>query len=142
MKFWLVVLLSALFSVWTADASSSPHQKFGSFKNPRLSQAKKRAPKQSFKLPDGLQKRASRFATPQAARENHSRVPFSCSMCTQLVSDLRTAFAVDGRGIPEVPFDVGESYAGLLPVSDAADETRKLFFWSVIATPCGAFAAL
>ena len=28
-------------------------------------------------------------------------------------------------------FDVGESYAGLVPISSAADETRKLFFWCV-----------
>lgn len=39
------------------------------------------------------------------------------------------AFAVNGSGIPEVPFDIGESYAGLLPISDSPDETRKLFFW-------------
>ena len=28
-------------------------------------------------------------------------------------------------------FDVGESYAGLVPISSAANETRKLFFWCV-----------
>jgi carboxypeptidase D len=39
------------------------------------------------------------------------------------------AFAVNGTGIPEVPFDIGESYAGLLPISDDPEETRKLFFW-------------
>ena len=38
-------------------------------------------------------------------------------------------FAVDGKHIPEVNFDVGESYAGLLPISTAKDESRKLFFW-------------
>jgi carboxypeptidase D len=39
------------------------------------------------------------------------------------------AFAIDGTGLPEVEFDIGESYAGLLPISDSANETRKLFFW-------------
>jgi carboxypeptidase D len=38
-------------------------------------------------------------------------------------------FVVNGTGIPNVPFDAGESYAGLLPISDQANETRKLFFW-------------
>lgn len=38
-------------------------------------------------------------------------------------------FAVNGTGIPEVPFDIGESYAGVLPISDDPNETRKLFFW-------------
>ncbi|OQO05505.1 hypothetical protein B0A48_09274 [Cryoendolithus antarcticus] len=38
-------------------------------------------------------------------------------------------FAVNGTAVPDVPFDVGESYAGLLPISGAANETRELFFW-------------
>jgi carboxypeptidase D len=46
-----------------------------------------------------------------------------------LCVDKSPAFAVNGTGIPEVPFDIGESYAGLLPISDNPDETRKLFFW-------------
>jgi carboxypeptidase D len=36
---------------------------------------------------------------------------------------------VDGSAIPDVPFDLGESYAGLLPISSDEDETRKLYFW-------------
>lgn len=31
--------------------------------------------------------------------------------------------------IPDVNFDIGESYAGLLPVSDKANETSELYFW-------------
>jgi carboxypeptidase D len=42
---------------------------------------------------------------------------------------LSTEFYVDGSRIPEVDFDVGESYAGLLPISSAKNESRKLFFW-------------
>ncbi|EMD66855.1 hypothetical protein GGP41_008244 [Bipolaris sorokiniana] len=38
-------------------------------------------------------------------------------------------FAVDGKHVPLVNFDLGESYAGLLPISNHANETRKLFFW-------------
>ncbi|KAF8470497.1 alpha/beta-hydrolase [Russula ochroleuca] len=38
-------------------------------------------------------------------------------------------FWVDGAAIPEVNFDIGPSWAGLIPISNAADETRKLFFW-------------
>lgn len=36
---------------------------------------------------------------------------------------------MDGTAIPDVNFDVGESYAGLLPISDDPTETRELFFW-------------
>jgi carboxypeptidase D len=36
---------------------------------------------------------------------------------------------VNGTGIPDVDFDVGESYAGLLPISSNAKEESKLWFW-------------
>lgn len=35
-------------------------------------------------------------------------------------------FLVNGKTIPEVNFDVGPSYSGLLPISGAANETRKV----------------
>ncbi|KAK5162945.1 hypothetical protein LTR04_002872 [Oleoguttula sp. CCFEE 6159] len=39
-----------------------------------------------------------------------------------------TKFAVNGTGLPDVDFDIGESYAGLLPVSSAANAS-ELYFW-------------
>jgi hypothetical protein len=33
---------------------------------------------------------------------------------------------VDGTSIPEVNFDVGPSWSGLIPISGAANETRKV----------------
>jgi carboxypeptidase D len=36
---------------------------------------------------------------------------------------------VDGTAIPDVDFDVGESYAGYLPISDDPDDENELFFW-------------
>ncbi|KAH8656844.1 Alpha/Beta hydrolase protein [Ilyonectria robusta] len=38
-------------------------------------------------------------------------------------------FVVNGTGIPDVPFDIGESYAGLLPISQSKHEKRELYFW-------------
>ncbi|DAA77580.1 TPA_exp: putative serine carboxypeptidase [Trichophyton benhamiae CBS 112371] len=38
-------------------------------------------------------------------------------------------YAVDGTKIPEVQFDIGESYAGLMPISTRKDESRELYFW-------------
>ncbi|KAF3931168.1 hypothetical protein ABW19_dt0201273 [Dactylella cylindrospora] len=40
-------------------------------------------------------------------------------------------FWVNGTAgaIPDVKFDVSESYAGLLPISKKSDESRKLYFW-------------
>ncbi|PPQ77211.1 hypothetical protein CVT25_011057 [Psilocybe cyanescens] len=38
-------------------------------------------------------------------------------------------FLVDGTKIPDVDFDAGPSWSGLMPISGAKNETRKLFFW-------------
>lgn len=38
-------------------------------------------------------------------------------------------FYVNGTKIPLVDFDAGDSWAGLLPISSHANETRELFFW-------------
>lgn len=65
----------------------------------------KRDPTKPFKNAR-LQKRASRWLT-----------------------NATEPFVVNGTGIPDVPFDIGESYAGLLPISDDPNETRELFFW-------------
>ncbi|KAH7305272.1 serine carboxypeptidase [Stachybotrys elegans] len=65
----------------------------------------RRSTGQQFKTPE-IRDRASRFLT-----------------------DKTEKFAVNGSGIPEVDFDIGESYAGLLPISDDPEESRKLFFW-------------
>lgn len=40
-----------------------------------------------------------------------------------------TAFAVNGSGIPNIDFDVGESYAGALSISSNASDENALWFW-------------
>jgi len=37
-------------------------------------------------------------------------------------------FVVNGSAIPEVDFDIGESYAGLMPISNATN-APELYFW-------------
>jgi len=39
-----------------------------------------------------------------------------------------TKFAVDGSKLPNVTFNIGESYAGLLPISEDVDAS-ELYFW-------------
>ncbi|KAF2249389.1 carboxypeptidase cpdS precursor [Trematosphaeria pertusa] len=43
----------------------------------------------------------------------------------------KSKYVVNGTAgaIPEVNFDIGESYAGLMPISDKANETDQLYFW-------------
>ncbi|KAF9780060.1 alpha/beta-hydrolase [Thelephora terrestris] len=49
-----------------------------------------------------------------------------------------SAFYVDGATIPDVDWDIGPSWAGLLPISGNANETRELFFWFFPPGPTGA----
>ncbi|PKK49372.1 hypothetical protein CI102_5999 [Trichoderma harzianum] len=48
---------------------------------------------------------------------------------SRYLNSVTEKFAVNGTGIPEIDFDVGESYAGLLPISNKTDEKDKMFFW-------------
>lgn len=48
---------------------------------------------------------------------------------SQFLNKNAQKFVVNGSAIPVVKFDIGESYAGLLPISDDANEDRKLYFW-------------
>ncbi|KAI0009938.1 Alpha/Beta hydrolase protein [Xylariaceae sp. FL0662B] len=47
----------------------------------------------------------------------------------KFANENTTKFAVNGTGIPDVDFDVGESYSGYLPITDDPDDTDELFFW-------------
>lgn len=38
-------------------------------------------------------------------------------------------FAVNGAKLPDIPFDMGESYAGSLPISENKGQENNLFFW-------------
>ncbi|KAF4629363.1 hypothetical protein G7Y89_g8787 [Cudoniella acicularis] len=48
---------------------------------------------------------------------------------SQYLTNSTSKYSVNGTAIPEVDFDVGESYAGLMPISSASNETRQLYFW-------------
>ncbi|CAE6486959.1 unnamed protein product [Rhizoctonia solani] len=57
------------------------------------------------------------------ARVVHKRATISFS------NPKAAEYLVDGTKIPDVEFDVGPSWSGLMPISGNANETRKLFFW-------------
>lgn len=50
---------------------------------------------------------------------------------TQYLTSKTKKFAVDGKHIPGIPVDLGESYAGLLPVDNTG---KELYFWFVPTT--------
>ncbi|RDA93051.1 hypothetical protein CP533_0702 [Ophiocordyceps camponoti-saundersi (nom. inval.)] len=59
-----------------------------------------------------------------SSNKTHSN---SSEAAYQYLNPKTQPFLVNGSAIPEVAFDVGESYAGLLPVSNSTDS--DLFFW-------------
>ncbi|KAK5076238.1 hypothetical protein LTS08_006865 [Lithohypha guttulata] len=50
---------------------------------------------------------------------------------SRFLNNATQKFVVNGSAIPDVNFDIGESYAGLLPISDNPNESRQLYFWFV-----------
>ncbi|KAL4253795.1 Carboxypeptidase [Abortiporus biennis] len=74
---------------------------------------------------------AKRFALPAPIEKRAAvkNITFSNPLASQ--------FYVDGSKIPEVDFDVGPSWSGLIPISSAKNETRKLFFWFFPPGPQG-----
>ncbi|KAI1327188.1 alpha/beta-hydrolase [Xylariaceae sp. FL0255] len=47
----------------------------------------------------------------------------------QFLTNKTSSYAVNGSAIPEVDWDIGESYAGYLPISSNPNDTNQLFFW-------------
>ncbi|KAK8061664.1 carboxypeptidase-like protein [Apiospora phragmitis] len=48
-------------------------------------------------------------------------------LSSQFLNDNSTKFAVDGSKLPNITFDIGESYAGSLPIGSS--NASELFFW-------------
>jgi carboxypeptidase D len=56
------------------------------------------------------------------------RVPgLTCSLV--FLSHVLLEYYVNGATIPEVHFDVGPFWSGLIPISGAANETRKVLLF-------------
>ncbi|EXJ80160.1 hypothetical protein A1O1_08302 [Capronia coronata CBS 617.96] len=64
-----------------------------------------------------------------AKRDPSANQPQLAKRASPYLNDNTEKFVVNGSAIPDVDFDIGESYAGLLPISDDPNETRKLYFW-------------
>ncbi|KAL0934827.1 carboxypeptidase cpdS [Colletotrichum truncatum] len=47
----------------------------------------------------------------------------------QHLNEKTQKYLVNGTSVPFIDWDLGESYAGLMPISKEANETRQLFFW-------------
>lgn len=61
--------------------------------------------------------------------ENSTSMDAPDSGWMRAIIDCVVEFAVDGNALPDVNFNIGESYAGLLPISDDPNDPNQLFFW-------------
>lgn len=52
-----------------------------------------------------------------------------CCIDSRISTNTLPEFEVNGTGIPQVDFDIGESYAGTLAISENATDENRLFFW-------------
>ncbi|KAI0270300.1 Alpha/Beta hydrolase protein [Russula aff. rugulosa BPL654] len=103
MRHSLLLLLgfSAVAAAFTV--STSRHGSTARHQGRQPERVSESAAKRDFNV---IRRNPNRFANPNAAK-----------------------FYVNGTKIPLVDFDAGDSWAGLLPISSQANETRKLFFW-------------
>ena len=79
----------------------------------------------AFNRPDKFKHHHEKRSAPIPAAESQPLVKRQ----SRFLNAQSEKFVVNGTAIPEVDFDIGESYAGLLPISQAPDEQRQLFFW-------------
>ncbi|EKG13692.1 Peptidase S10 serine carboxypeptidase [Macrophomina phaseolina MS6] len=83
----------------------------------------------AFQRADKVKEAFNEKLAARAAEATRVEEPLLQKRASPFATNATQKFAVDGTKIPDVPFDIGESYAGLLPISDNANETRKLYFW-------------
>ncbi|KAK4127586.1 alpha/beta-hydrolase [Parathielavia appendiculata] len=81
---------------------------------------------------------ANRAKPVSSETEYHSRLLDREKKGHKFLTEKTTKFAVDGKEIPDVDFDVGESYSGLLPISSDPNDENYLFFWFFPSTNAAA----
>ncbi|KAF9873176.1 serine carboxypeptidase [Colletotrichum karsti] len=72
---------------------------------------------------------AARKLFPERAEAKPQRVSTKAQTQPKFLTDKTRKYVVNGTNIPNVDFDVGESYAGLLPIHANNDTSEKLYFW-------------
>ena len=82
----------------------------------------------SARSPQHVGKKLPQLRSPAAPIARSSYEPKLEKRASPFATAKTKKFAVNGTAIPLVNFDVGESYAGLLPISNATNAS-ELYFW-------------
>ncbi|KAK3684851.1 putative serine-TYPE carboxypeptidase F precursor [Podospora appendiculata] len=83
----------------------------------------------SFAHPDRIREKLNQRKLKAAPASDHHEVLSRAVVKPQFLNSNTSRFAVNGSAIPDVDFDVGESYAGTLPISSDPKEQSSLFWW-------------
>lgn len=126
------LVLTAL-GAWSALASSgiaNPHRRSAALKN-RF--AKKQLDAERT-IPELFPRDDDRFLTSKTESKSYQtcQIRYTMRQRSRLFTYTSIEFAVNGTGLPEVDFDIGESYAGRLPITtqnSANSSLNELFFW-------------
>jgi carboxypeptidase D len=111
------LLLTVALCASTVLASASSN--FAARTNPHVIAEKRAAAVE--RISESVRRDQDGFIKRAAASTGVKNITFTNPKASQ--------FYVDGAHLPQVDFDIGPSWAGLLPISSNADETRELFFW-------------
>lgn len=71
--------------------------------------------------------KAAKFSPRSVAKP--AKPALNSRSATKFLTDSTEKFAVNGSGIPEVDFDIGESYAGVLSIDSNSTNENGLWFW-------------
>lgn len=77
-----------------------------------------------------LKERVSKLDGSQLAKRQETQQQPSFPVPNAYLNNKTKPYWVDGAALPEVHFNIGESYAGLLPI----DHSKELYFWFVPTT--------
>ncbi|KAI0687232.1 Alpha/Beta hydrolase protein [Earliella scabrosa] len=75
----------------------------------------------------------------QATIEDGDLIYGAADLARARVKDVAPSdkYLINGSNIPEVDWDIGDSWGGLMPISDDPDDGRQLYFWYFPPGPQG-----
>lgn len=114
----LLFLLGATLSV----AVQSPHEKAAKY-------VKRTAPPVYTKDAPRVRSTSQYLTNATSSKLAFSLVFDLSSLVLVTWAYTNPEFAVDGSALPEIDFNIGESYAGTLPISSDPNDINRLWFW-------------
>ena len=78
--------------------------------------------------PQHVNKKLPELRRRAPAPAEHVYQPRKASPTSRYLTEKTKKYVVNGTNLPDVDFDIGESYAGLIPISNKTN-AAELYFW-------------